>query len=149
MPLESMNGLTQRAKKGAALLDRGTLGGRFNGIRLMRALLFVLSEQQDCRPGTGYDGADDGVGGGDAAFHDAGDDKQGDGLKPDEHCGDGGGKIVEGDARKPDAPAGPKRQPSGKSLRMPGLALRFPNAGRMAPKARPTAQMPTVEMALR
>ena len=46
----------------------------------MRALLFVLSEQQDCRPGAGYDGADDGVGGGDAAFHDAGDDKQGDGL---------------------------------------------------------------------
>ena len=100
----------------------------------MRALLFVLSEQQDCRPGAGYDGADDGVGGGDAAFHDAGDDKQGDGLKPDEHCGDGGGKVVEGDARKPDAP---------------GLALRFPNAGRMAPKARPTAQMPAVEMALR
>ena len=33
MPLESMNGLTQRAKKGAALLERGTLGGRFNGIR--------------------------------------------------------------------------------------------------------------------
>ena len=55
MPLESMNGLTQRAKKGAALLERGTLGGRFNGIRLMRALLFVLSEQQDCRPGAGYD----------------------------------------------------------------------------------------------
>jgi len=25
--------LTQRAKKGAALLERGTLGGRFNGIR--------------------------------------------------------------------------------------------------------------------
>ena len=33
MPLESMNGLTQRAKKGAALLERGTLDGRFNGIR--------------------------------------------------------------------------------------------------------------------
>lgn len=58
------------------------------------------------RPGAGYDGADDGVGGGDAAFHDAGDDKQGDGLKADEHCGDGGGKVVEGDARKPDAPGG-------------------------------------------
>lgn len=27
---------------------------------------------------------------------------------------------------------------------MPGLALRFPNAGRMASKARPTAQMPAI-----
>lgn len=35
IPLESMNGLTQRAKKGAALLERGTLWGRVNGIRLM------------------------------------------------------------------------------------------------------------------
>ena len=106
MPLESMNGLTQRAKKGAALLERGTLGGRFNGIRLMRALLFVLSEQQDGRPGAGYDGADDGVGGGDAAFHDAGDDKQGDGFQFDEHGGDGGGQILQGHAGQPDAPGG-------------------------------------------
>ena len=81
----------------------------------MRALLFVLSEQQDCRPGAGYDGADDGVGGGDAAFHDAGDDKQGDGLKADEHCGDGGGKVVEGDARKPDAPGGRRGSRAGKA----------------------------------
>lgn len=126
MPLESMNGLTQRAKKGAALLERGTLGGRFNGIRLMRALLFVLSEQQDCRPGAGYDGADDGVGGGDAAFHDAGDDKQGDGLKPDEHCGDGGGKIVEGDARKPDAPGGTEEAAERKKFENAWVGLEVP-----------------------
>ena len=126
MPLESMNGLTQRAKKGAALLERGTLGGRFNGIRLMRALLFVLSEQQDCRPGAGYDGADDGVGGGDAAFHDAGDDKQGDGLKADEHCGDGGGKIVEGDARKPDAPGGAEEAAEREKLEDAGVGLEVP-----------------------
>lgn len=49
MPLESMNGLTQRAKKGAALLERGTLGGRFNGTA-MRALLFVLSERRIAAP---------------------------------------------------------------------------------------------------
>lgn len=126
MPLESMNGLTQRAKKGAALLERGTLGGRFNGIRLMRALLFVLSEQQDCRPGAGYDGADDGVGGGYAAFHDAGDDKQGDGLKADEHCGDGGGKIVEGDARKPDAPGGAEEAAEREKLEDAGVGLEVP-----------------------
>lgn len=71
-------------------------------------------------------------------------------MKPDEHCGDGGGKIVEGDARKPDAPGGTEEAAEREKLEdARGLALRFPNAGRMAPKARPTAQMPTVEMALR
>ena len=105
MPLEGINGLTPCAKKGAALLERGTLWGRVNGIRLM-GRFFPLSEQQDRRPGAGYDGADDGIVGGDAALHDPGDDEQGDGLKPDEHCGDGGGEVVEGDARKPDAPGG-------------------------------------------
>ena len=92
----------------------------------MRALLFVLSEQQDCRPGAGYDGADDGVGGGDAAFHDAGDDKQGDGLKADEHCGDGGGKIVEGDARKPDAPGGAEEAAEREKLEDAGVGLEVP-----------------------
>ena len=92
----------------------------------MRALLFVLSEQQDCRPGAGYDGADDGVGGGDAAFHDAGDDKQGDGLKADEHCGDGGGKVVEGDARKPDAPGGAEEAAEREKLEDAGVGLEVP-----------------------
>ena len=35
MPLEGINGLTPCAKNGAALLERGTLWGRVNGIRLM------------------------------------------------------------------------------------------------------------------
>ena len=52
MPLEGINGLTPCAKKGAALLERGTLWGRVNGIRQM-GRFFPLSEQQDRRPGAG------------------------------------------------------------------------------------------------
>ena len=70
-------------------------------------------------------------------------------MKPDEHCGDGGGKIVEGDARKPDAPGGTEEAAERKKFENAWVGLEVPEGWPDGSEGEAYRQMPTVEMALR